>query len=296
MPAWLALFAFLVSLGGIGVAGFGARMLIANRRLETRLARVVPVAAREWDWLHIPGFLAARGRDGLEVEQKLRLAGFQGARAVEHFLWIRIGVTIAAALLVSLASKLWWGGFLARPLLVIIVGGLVYIMAKQALGLVAAHRSRSITAEFPFLLDLMLMMLESGVSLDQCFRSIAREEGGAAPQLTRSLGILVADLDRGMNYDAALDRWAERVAVGGAKELAALFRQAMFQGAELSRALRDFVREFTERRVATAREAIGRVTVQMIVVMILFFMPALFIVLGGPPLASLLDTLHGARQ
>ena len=151
-------------------------------------------------------------------------------------------------------------------------------------------------AEFPFLLDLMLMMLESGISLDQCFRFIARDEAIAVPHHARLVAMLVADLDRGMRYDQALDRWAARVAVNGARELAALFRQALFQGVELAPALREFVREFTQRRVARAREAMGGITVRMVVLMILFFMPALFVVLGGPPVVAIFDTLRGVSQ
>jgi tight adherence protein C len=142
----------------------------------------------------------------------------------------------------------------------------------------------------------MLMMLESGVSLDQCFRSIAREESIAVPLHARLIVLLVADLDRGLRYELALDRWAARVAVSGAKELATLFRQALFQGVELAPALRAFIREFTERRVTRAREAMGGITVRMVVLMILFFMPALFVVLGGPPVVAIFDTLRGTVQ
>jgi tight adherence protein C len=156
-------------------------------------------------------------------------------------------------------------------------------------------RQRAMLAEFPFLLDLMLMMLESGISLDQCFRSIARDEAGTAPRLNPSIRQLVEDLDRGMSYEAALDRWSQRVAVPSSKDLAALFQQALFQGIELSPALRQFVREFTERRVAAAREAMGRIAVQMVMVMVLFFMPSLFIVMVGPPLNTLLDTMKALQ-
>jgi tight adherence protein C len=181
-------------------------------------------------------------------------------------------------------------------MLIVIGAGLVFIGARQALTLLASARTQKITAEFPFLIDLMLMMLESGVSLDQCFRSIARDEQIAVPLHGQFIGLLVTDLDRGMRYDLALDRWAARVRVSGAKELAALFRQAMFQGIELAPALREFAREFTQRRVARAREAMGGITVRMVVLMILFFMPALFIVLGGPPVVAILDTLRASAQ
>jgi tight adherence protein C len=283
---------FLLSAAALGCAAQGARAMLAERRLEARLGLAqasAPLRQR-------PGLFSASGRDRSEIAGKLRLAGFQDARAPDWFVWARLGATLGVALLVMLASHLASGSVFAQPLLIVIACGLTYVGAKQAIHLLAARRARAIMAEFPFLLDLMLMMLESGISLDQCFRSIARDEGIAVPQHARLIALLVADLDRGMRYDLALDRWAARVAVSGAKELASLFRQALFQGVELAPALREFVREFTQRRVMRAREAMGGITVRMVVLMILFFMPALFVVLGGPPVVAIFDTLKGVSR
>lgn len=285
----LALYA-LALLASLACAAAGARMLLANQRLDTRMG-VGPSKP-----LSLPTLVTVRGRDRSELETKLQLAGFQHPRALDLFAFARIAATLATALLTLLLCRILWGGFLARPLLVVITSGLVYIGSKQALSLLAARRARRIMAEFPFLLDLMRMTLESGVSLDQCFRAIAREEAAALPHHAPLIALLVADLDRGMRYDAALDRWAARVAISGSKELAALFRQALFQGAELAPALREFIRDFTQRRVARAREAMGGITVRMVVLMILFFMPALFIVLGGPPVVAIFDTLRGTAR
>ncbi|HEX7742679.1 MAG TPA: type II secretion system F family protein [Sphingobium sp.] len=291
----LGTFLFTLAVLALGVAGLGGRLLLADQRLDARLASLLPSDAAKAR-LRLPAFIAARGRDRFELEKKLQLAGFPDARAVHHFVWLRLAATIATALLILLLSRLLWGGWLARPLLVVIGSGLVYVGAKQALHLLASARARKVTAEFPFLLDLMLMMLESGVSLDQCFRAIARDEQLAVPHHGPLIALLVADLDRGMRYELALDRWAARVAVDGAKELAALFRQSLFQGIEISPAIRQFTQEFTQRRVARAREAMGGITVRMVVLMILFFMPALFIVLGGPPVVAIFDTLRGAAR
>ncbi|AEG50822.1 Type II secretion system F domain protein [Sphingobium chlorophenolicum L-1] len=285
-----ALFLLCAALGA-ACAAAGVRMWLADRRLEARLGMAGDAPA-----LRVPGVLAARGRDGSEIAGKLMLAGFQDRRAADWFVWARMGATGGVALAAMLVSRVVWGGFFVQPLLIVIVAGLTYVGAKQAIHLLAARRARAIMAEFPFLLDLMLMMLESGVSLDQCFRSIARDEAIAVPHHARLIAMLVADLERGMRYDLALDRWAARVAVSGARELAALFRQALFQGVELAPALREFVREFTQRRVMRAREAMGGITVRMVVLMILFFMPALFVVLGGPPVVAIFDTLRGISR
>ncbi len=295
MPSAFLLSCLLMACMGIGIALLGGRMLIADRRLEARLTRFAPTGHIKTA-IRLPTILGAEGRDRTSLERQLQLAGYQDPRAVNQFLWLRLAVTLLAALLVALLSRIAWGGWLSRPMLIIIAAGLAFVGARQALNLLASGRARKITAEFPFLLDLMLMMLESGVSLDQCFRSIARDEQAAVPHHGQLIGLLVTDLDRGMRYELALDRWAARVAVSGSKELASLFRQAMFQGIELAPALREFAREFTQRRVARAREAMGGITVRMVVLMILFFMPALFIVLGGPPVVALLDTLRASAR
>ncbi len=296
MPSPLFFLCVVVVLAGLVFAAKGVRLSLADRRLEARLSAIAPAPPPGSERFALPAFIAARGRDRSELEGRLQLAGFRDPRAMQLFVWLRIAATAGSALLVMLLCRVFWGGWLARPLLIVIGAGLVYVGMKQALYMLASARSRRVTAEFPFLIDLMLMMLESGVSLDQCFRSIARDEQVAVPEHGPLIGLLIADLDRGMRYEQALDRWATRVAISGAKELAALFRQAMFQGVELAPALREFAREFTQRRVARAREAMGGITVRMVVLMILFFMPALFIVLGGPPVIAIFDTLRGAAR
>jgi tight adherence protein C len=244
----------------------------------------------------LPRLFLARGRDRGEIEDRLRSAGHFRVGALDRFVQLRLAATVFCALSAFGAARL--AG--ARPFITLlgtfIAGGLAYIGAKVALRMQAATRERLLTAEFPFLLDLMLMMLESGVSLDQCFRSIARDERVAVPRHGPLIAMLVEDLDRGQDYAAALDRWATRVAVSGARELATLFRQSLFQGMELAPALREFIAEFSQRRVARAREAIGKITVKMVVLMLVFFMPALFVVLAGPPVAAILDTLRSTAK
>jgi tight adherence protein C len=106
------------------------------------------------------------------------------------------------------------------------------------------------------------------------------------------MGILVDDLHKGMAYEAALDRWADRMNVNGARELASLFRQTILHGTELGPALKAFVAEFSEKRISKARDVVGKKTTQMTVVMIFFLMPALMIVIAGPAVVSVFGALN----
>ncbi|WP_395397135.1 type II secretion system F family protein [Novosphingobium sp. BL-8A] len=293
MVSPVAIGLFGLSLAGLAAAVAGVRLLRADAHLHQRIhghavQRVSPAALP----YRLPRLFAMRGREREEVEQRLRKAGFFDPSAIEVFAWLRVTAAAVAAL-VSMVACLAITGNPFKPLLPTFASaGLTYIGAKYALRMRAAGRERVLTAEFPFLLDLMLMMLESGVSLDQCFRAIAREEHVAVPHHARLVGMLVEDLDRGQDYQLAFDRWAGRVGVIGSRELATVFRQSLFHGMELVPALREFVREFSQRRVARAREAIGAITVRMVILMLVFFMPALFIVLAGPPVAAIFDTLR----
>ncbi len=286
---------FTLALGSLVLAAKGLQLLLADRRLEARFNSAGGTGQEQATQFRAPRLFKAKGRDRSEIEQNLRNAGFFDSGAVDYFVWIRLILTLATAGISLPIGLSLTGNLFIAVLMAFIFGGLAYIGSKLVLQMRASRRERMLTAEFPFLLDLILMMLESGVSLDQCFRTIARDEQIAVPLHSRLMAMLVADLDRGQDYQLAFDRWATRVGLFGAKELASLFRQSLFQGMELVPALRAFIAEFSQRRVARAREAIGVITVRMVVLMLIFFMPALLIVLGGPPVAAILDTLAGGN-
>jgi tight adherence protein C len=293
MSALTASLFFALALGCAVLVAIGMRLLAADIRLRDRLSDNDPGAGQGALRLPLPRIFLARGRDRNEIEGKLKDAGFFDSKALDRFVWLRLVATAVLAALAFAALRGMGATAFITSLGTFIAGGSTYLGAKYVLHTQAAKRERRLSIEFPFLLDLMLMMLESGVSLDQCFRSISRDERVAVPHHGALLAMLVDDLDRGLDYQTTFDRWASRVGVFGAKELATLFRQSLFQGMELAPALREFITEFSQRRVARARESIGKITVKMVFLMLIFFMPALFIVLAGPPVAAILDTLGG---
>jgi tight adherence protein C len=239
------------------------------------------------------GLLIGAGKDRAEIEQNLHIAGFYHPSAPAIFVWVRLGLSVGAGLAAALAVVLagGWRGY--GPWLPWGAAGATYLLSKRVLGWSASRRRRKISAELPFVLDVFLIMLESGVSLDQTFRTFVRTEGRAAPILKEAVAVLVADIERGVPHEQALDRWGARLGVSGSRELAALFKRNLAHGSELSAALKGMAREFTDKRVSSAREAVGRKSAQMAAVMMIFFMPALFIVLAGPAVVTLLRTLRG---
>jgi tight adherence protein C len=236
--------------------------------------------------------LAGGGEARAEIERHLAAAGFLTRDGALIFSLIRLGSTAVAG--VGLYALLTMAGAPAalRWTLPIAVAAALFLIARLVLHMSSARRLRKIRAELPFTLDIFVMMVESGASLDQCFRSFASSEGRAAPLVRISVAQLVEDIQRGMPYDQALTRWSDRLGVPGARELATVLRQSLNQGTELAPTLREFAREFSERRIFAARESIGRKTTQMTIAMLVLLMPALMIVLAGPAVSTLGTTIR----
>src|SRR3546814_2404838 len=107
---------------------------------------------------------------------------------------------------------------------------------------------RRVNDELPFVLDLMTMLLESGVSIDQCFRTLAGPEGSAAQCVRQTMKLLVDDLQHAIPYPAALQRWTATLGGDGARAPHGLFRQRLFQATALGPALNAFAADFSVKR------------------------------------------------
>lgn len=279
-----------VSCVAVGVRSMGGEIRLLRRMDDLGPAsaesKLIETAVRLFGGTLIGG---EKGR--AEIEDDLHVAGYYSPNGPMLFAWIRLGASLGAGLVVAmlvLAAGRWsgWGQYF--PLMTM---GVVFLAARRTLRWRASRRRRKVGQELPFFLDVLTMMLESGVSLDQAFRTFATTEGKAAPILKEAVQSLVSDIERGMPYEAALDRWGDRLGVSGARELASLFKRNLAQGAELSGALAQFAKEFTDRRVSSAREAVGRKAAQMSLVMMIFFMPALLVILAGPAVVNLVKNL-----
>ncbi len=280
-----------------GLMTRGVMQLAGERQLGRRLDALTVEAAGDTpraagERTALATILAGGGEARAEIERHLAAAGYLSRNGALTFGLIRLGATLGIGLLLHVVLAMNAAPAALRWALPVAVAAAVFLLARLVLHMRSARRERRIRAELPFTLDILVMMVESGASLDQCFRNFAASEGRAAPLVRIAVAALVEDIQRGMPYDLALTRWADRLGVDGARELATVLRQSMNQGTELAMTLREFAREFAERRVFAAREAIGKKTTQMTIAMLVLLMPALMIVLAGPAVSTLGTTLR----
>ncbi|MEZ5953331.1 MAG: type II secretion system F family protein [Hyphomonas sp.] len=146
----------------------------------------------------------------------------------------------------------------------------------------AAKRQKSIMRAFPDALDMLLICVESGMSIELGFHKVSQEVGSASPELAEEFGLTVAELaylpDRRMAYE----NLAKRTGHEGVKAVCMALGQAEKYGTPLGYALRVMAKENRDMRMAEAEKKAAALPAKLTVPMILFFLPVLFLVVLGP--------------
>lgn len=142
-------------------------------------------------------------------------------------------------------------------------------------------RQEELNISFPDSLDMMLICVQGGIGLEQTVERVAEEVSEHAPVLAEELGILSAEMAMLSDRRAALSDFGRRVG-GYGKSFATALIQAEQYGTSVSQALRVMADELRDIRMAKAEQKAASLPPKLTVPMILFFLPALFIVILGP--------------
>jgi tight adherence protein C len=154
---------------------------------------------------------------------------------------------------------------------------------------VAAKRKASIVAAFPDSLDLLLICVESGMSIEAALQKVGSEVGGSSIELAEELALLVAELSYLPDRRLAYEGLSKRVNHPGIKSVCTAMIQAERYGTPLGSALRVMAKENRELRMSYAEKKAAALPAQLTVPMILFFLPVLFVVILGPAILKIQD-------
>jgi tight adherence protein C len=153
-------------------------------------------------------------------------------------------------------------------------------------------RQQQIIRGFPDALDLMVICVEAGISLEQALTRIAQEIGDMSPILAEEVGLTTAELAYLGDRRRALENFAARTGAEPVKALTVSLLQSEKYGTPLGVALRVLSRENRDERMARAEQKAGSLPAALTVPMILFFLPVLFIVLIGPAIIQIVQTFQ----
>lgn len=143
-------------------------------------------------------------------------------------------------------------------------------------------RQQDVSMTFPDALDMMLICVQGGIGLEQTVDRVAEEVAEHSPTLAEELGILSAEMGMLNDRRQALQDFARRVGSGSAKSFATAMIQAEQYGTSVSQAMKVIADDLRDQRMAEAERKAAALPPKLTVPMILFFLPALFVVILCP--------------
>jgi tight adherence protein C len=145
-------------------------------------------------------------------------------------------------------------------------------------------RQLSMRRAWPDALDLMLICVESGLSIEQSFRRVSHEVGTQSPALAEELMLTTAELSYLPERRVAYENIASRTGLEQVKSVTTALIQAERYGTPLGTALRVLSQESRDQRMSDAEKKAAALPPKLTVPMILFFLPVLFVVIMTPAL------------
>ena len=229
-----------------------------------------------------------------KVVDKLAQAGFRGPQPVSTFYFFRFVMPFVFAVVTAFYIYLINDfGLLGMQKLCACVAALAigYYAPNIYIQNIATKRRESIVAAFPDSLDLLLICVESGMSIEAAIQKVGAEVGTSSMELAEELSLLTAELsylpDRRMAYEGL----ARRTNHPGIKSVSTAMIQAERYGTPLGSALRVMAKENRDLRLSAAEKKAAALPAQLTVPMILFFLPVLFVVILGPAIIKIQDVM-----
>lgn len=229
-----------------------------------------------------------------KVTDQMAQAGFRGPRPLTTFYFFRFTmpfVLLALAALYVFVLNDFGLPIMVRVAIVMFAAMVGFYAPNIYLSNRIAKRRLSIMQAFPDALDLLLICVEAGMSIEAAIQKVSQEIGGSSIDLAEELTLLSAELsylpDRRMAYEGL----AKRTNHPGVKSVATAMTQAETYGTPLSTALRVMAKENRDLRLSAAEKKAAALPAKLTVPMILFFLPVLFIVILTPAIISIQDTM-----
>jgi tight adherence protein C len=154
------------------------------------------------------------------------------------------------------------------------------------------HRQLSIKRAFPDALDLLLICVESGMSIEAGFKRVAAEVGTQSIPLAEELTLTTAELSYLQDRRHAYENLARRTGLEGVKSVCMALQQAERYGTPMGTALRVMAQENRDMRMSEAEKRAHALPPKLTVPMILFFLPVLFVVILGPAAIRVMAVQH----
>lgn len=298
LVAMVAAFAAVLALGAplLSRDQLGARLkAVAARRQELSARQrenlAAPSRRRMAPRRHVGLMKTVLGKlklqnllEAKELKARLAMAGWRQHSAPVTYMFSRIAAPVLGLAFALLYASSVLAHASGTVKIAVVVGGLIvgFYLPQLLLTNAIQKRQTALSRSFPDALDLLVICVEAGLSLESALLRVTEEMGESAPVMAEEIGLTAAELAFLTDRRAAWDNLADRTGLPQVKSLATTLIQAEKYGTPVSQALRVLAQENRDSRMAAAEKKAAALPAKLTVPMILFFLPVLFMVIAGP--------------
>jgi tight adherence protein C len=234
--------------------------------------------------------METRGNDWSRLRRRLIHAGYRDPKAIPMFLGIRYGGTALLAfygLLLGMAADLSSGFALSVSVFAAFSG---FFLPQFMVSVRITRRQQELQKALPDALDLLVICVEAGLGLNQALLRVAEEIRHVSHLMTKELALTNLEIRAGTPRDQALMNLAERTGLPDIRSLATMLIQTERFGTSIARSLRVHAGTMRTKRRQRAEEAAAKTTIKMVFPLAFCIFPALFVVVLGPALISMMQS------
>jgi len=251
-------------------------------------------AGAKWKQQAIRSFKLNELLEAKDLRLKMAQAGLRGQRAAVNFVFARVAAPVVL-FMISLAYMFM--AFSAKPLFMRLAGVLLatwigYYLPVIMLRNRISKRQLKLQRAYPDALDLIVICVESGMSVEAAFSKVTEQMMESCPEIAEEFGLTTAELAFLNDRRQAFDNLADRTGMAVFKSLSTTLQQSEKYGTPVAVGLRVLAKESRDSRLALAEKKAAALPPKLTVPMILFFLPVLFIVIAGPAGIQLAHTLN----
>jgi tight adherence protein C len=227
-----------------------------------------------------------------ESEQLLRQAGFRNREGLAWYAMFNL------AFLIALIIASWMIQEESKPLFSKLLGIapaflLGWLLPKQILYRLMKRYKNKLQEALPDTVDLLGIVLGTGLALDQAISRVCEEMEFIYPELSAEFYTVVMQVKAGQDRSKAFQQLVKRTGIEDIKSLAAMIIQSERFGTSLSQALKVYADALRMRRRLRGEKAVGEAGIKMVLATVVFILPVVFIITLVPAMLTMLNNLRG---
>ena len=226
-----------------------------------------------------------------ELKKQMVQAGIYSDRALAIFLGLKLGLPLALPIL---GVPLLWGRGLSKMMLAgsaYVLAMLGYFIPTLVLRHLVERRKKKIQQALPDALDLLVVCVEAGQGLNAALKRVSDDFMVSCPALAKELNLVNLEINAGLEREQALRNLADRTGVDDVASLCSILIQSDRFGTSVATALKVQSETLRTTRRQKLEELAAKTPVKLIFPLILFIFPAIMVVILGPAVIKIMETL-----